>query len=592
MGEPAVQDAELQIAQLRDSLAESVRRLQETQSLASVGSWEWDLAELRSVWSKEMLRIFGRDPEGPPPSLEELVAAIHPEDRPGFEELVARVRSTPGPFRHSYRIVDAAGEVRHLQALGRTTLDARGAPARAYGTTQDISELKRSEEQLKRAQRLEAVGQLASGVAHDFNNLLAVILNQAELLLDDRPDGQLAASLEEIRRAGLAAADLTRHLLLFSSRQPLESGPVDLAAALAEAEPLLRSAAGERIELALEAEEGLPPVRLGLGQAEQVLVNLVVNARDAISGAGKVSVALGRGEDGQVLLSVADDGAGMDAETAARAFDPFFTTKPRDRGTGLGLATVYGIVGKAGGQVEIESEPGRGTTVSARLPEAVEGVEAPSPATEKPADGHGELVLVVDDEEAVRTIVCRMLERHGYRTVAAADADSAEAVLAEQGDVDLLLTDVVMPGMSGWELVGRLHARNPGLRAIYMSGNVMTGGVTGRPVGESALILEKPFTGMELVAAVGEVLTGGRGAARRVAGARIGACADPTSAATPSSPATSGTSPDARSPSWSPPRGRSRASSPRRSRRTAASSTRRSPPTPAAGRWSGSRRWS
>jgi PAS domain S-box-containing protein len=527
MGQPADRGREESVAQLEARLAESVRRLEETQALARVGSWEWDLSEWRATWSKEMLRIFGRDPAGPPPTLDELIASVHPDDQPGFRELVARIRETPGPFRYSYRIIDAEGEVRHLQAFGRTAVDVGGKPTRAYGTTQDISELKRSEAKLKQAQRLEAVGQLASGVAHDFNNLLAVILNRAECLIEDGAEANFEAGLREIRQAALTAADLTRHLLLFSRHEATELQPVDLGVAVGDAESLLRSAAGERFELDFEVEPGLAPVRLGSGQAEQILVNLVVNARDAMPEGGRIAISVRAGEnaagekdarageqDGShLVLAVADEGVGMTAETIAKAFDPFFTTKPRDRGTGLGLATVYGIVSQAGGRCEIESEPGRGAVVSVHFPTLIAGEEgALAPKAPSPPAPRGEKVLVVDDEEAVRTIVCHMLERHGYRTVAAGGGAEAEAVLAEEDGIDLLLTDVVMPGMSGWELVGQVHSRNPGLRAIYMSGNVMASGSPARPLGESAMILEKPFTGIQLVAAVSELLARGRGA--------------------------------------------------------------------------------
>jgi signal transduction histidine kinase/CheY-like chemotaxis protein len=511
------------MTELERRLEESARRLEETQALARVGSWEWELPMLRATWSKEMLRIFGRDPDGPPPEIGDLIEAVHPDDRPGFRELVATVKQTPGPFRHSYRIVDADGEMHYLQARGRTVADEEGRPVRSYGTTQDISELKRSEAQLERAKRLEAVGQLAGGVAHDFNNLLSVILNQAECLIEDadRGDEGTLAGLREIERAALTAADLTRHLLLFSRREATDLQAIDLVAALAESEPLLRSAIGERIELDVEAPAGLPPVRLGVGQVEQLLINLAVNARDAMPEGGRISISVREAEArasdatpppslpqgaSHLVLRVADEGIGMSTETASQAFDPFFTTKPRGKGTGLGLATVYGIVSQAGGQIEIESEPGEGTAVTVYLPVLAAGEAEPQPGRVLPLPGEGQTVLVVDNEEAVRTIVCRMLERHGYRTVAANGGTEAEAILSGEEEIDLLLTDIVMPGTSGWELVGRLHASNPGLRALYMSGYVAGADSIGRPLGEGAIVLEKPFTGTQLIAAVGELL--------------------------------------------------------------------------------------
>jgi two-component system, cell cycle sensor histidine kinase and response regulator CckA len=511
------------IEELQSRLRESVRRLEETQTLARVGSWEWDIPPLQSTWSKEMLRIFGRDPDGPPPTLDELIAAVHPDDRAGFRELVERVRQTPGRFQHRYRIIDADGEVHHLQAVGRTVLDAEGRPTRSFGTTQDITELRRSEMQLERAQRLEAVGQLAGGIAHDFNNLLSVILNHAECLMGEAGEDEAMPGLREIERAALTAADLTRHLLLFSRRETTDLRPIDLVAALCEAEALLRPTIGEQIEISLEAPAGLPPVGLGVGQAEQILINLAVNARDAMPQGGRIAISVrelnidaSAGDPvsdsspgaPHLVLSVADEGVGMSAETAAQAFDPFFTTKSRDKGTGLGLATVYGIVSQAGGQIEIESEPGKGTVVNVYLPVVAGGEGDPKPVPALPPPARGQTVLVVDNEQAVRTVVCRMLERHGYRAVHAAGGAEAEVILAGGRDVDLLLTDMVMPGMSGGELVGRLHSQNPSLPAIYMSG-FAGGGTSQQALGRDATFLEKPFTGRQLIAAVDEILARG-----------------------------------------------------------------------------------
>ena len=522
MGDTRRDDADARIGDLERRLEESERRLEETQALARVGSWNWELPELRSTWSKELLRIFGRDPAGPPPAIDELIAAVHPDDLPGFEGLVARVRSTPGPFEHSYRIVDVQGEVHYLQARGRTEGDAEGRPIRAYGTTQDISELKRSEAQLEQAQRLESVGQLAGGVAHDFNNLLSVILNYTEYLLAEVDDAETAVGLKEIEHAAASAAELTGRLLLFSRRDTSELQAIDLVAAVREAKALLHGTIGEQVELTVDAPNGLPPVCLAGGQAEQVLVNLVVNARDALPRGGTIAVKVRElrsdpGERGasqdrppttpHLVLTVADDGVGMSREVAAQAFDPFFTTKPRGKGTGLGLATVYGIVTRAGGHVEIESEPGRGTAVRVYLPVAtkLDPAEPPMPEAE-PAAGQGRTVLVVDNEEAVGTIVSHMLRKQGYRAQAASSGSEAEAILtAEDSDVDLLLTDLTMPGMSGRELVGRLRSLRPDLPAIYMSGY----GDEAAPLGpqeEDVRMLQKPFTGKQLLRAVGEAL--------------------------------------------------------------------------------------
>lgn len=503
--------------ELRHRLEEVSRRLEETEEMASVGSWEWKLPELRAQWSRQLLRIFGRDPAGEPPDIDELIAAVHPDDRAGFQALVARVRQTPGPFRYSYRIVDARGETRYLQARGRTIADARGMPTRSYGTTQDITELRRSEEQLERAQRLESVGQLAGGIAHDFNNLLSVILNNAEHLADlDEEGGGRAAGLREIERAATSGAELTRRLLLFGRREATGLRLVNLVEAVREAEVLLARTIGGQIELIVDAPARVPPVKLETGQLEQILVNLALNSRDAMPAGGRIVIRL-RGPDAvrpeheplpdsfpgvdHVVLSVADEGVGMSSETVTRAFDPFFTTKPRGKGTGLGLASVYGIVRQAGGQIEIDSSPGQGTTISIFLPassesdseEAEEVVQVPS------TRGEGRVVLVVDNEPAVRTVVGHMLKRHDYRVLEAGDAAEAEAVLASDATVDLLLTDVMMPGVSGRGLVARLAARGSLPAVIYMSG--FAGDDHEFPGGD-AIVLEKPFKAAKLLSAV------------------------------------------------------------------------------------------
>ncbi|HYP55711.1 MAG TPA: ATP-binding protein [Solirubrobacterales bacterium] len=505
-------DRDARIAELERRLEETERDLEETQRLACVGSWEWLLdpdGEWHSSWSRQLRRIFGRDPDGPAPTLEELVGAIHPEDRADFEALVARVRAVPGSFRHSYRIVDERGEVRHLQARGEVEDAEPGRPRRMYGATQDISELKRSQEQLERAHRLEAVGQLAGGVAHDFNNLLSVILNNAECLREETREKAGSERLREIESAAATAAELTRRLLLFSRRDPSELRAIDLTSAVREAEALLRRTIGEHVELTVEVPADLPPVRLAAGQVEQILVNLAVNARDALPDGGAISVAVERSATVPiVMLRVADDGVGMSEEIVEQAFDPFFTTKPRGQGTGLGLAAVYGIAGRAGGHVEIESEPGRGTEVTVYLPVAEEDADVESPPESRsapPAAGE-RAVLVVDNEAAVQRIVSHMLAKHGYRVRTASGAEEAEAVIADSdGGVDLLLTDLLMPEVSGRELAARLRARGVDLPTIFMSGY----GEDASPLGpwdEPATVLQKPFKADELLRVVGAAL--------------------------------------------------------------------------------------
>jgi signal transduction histidine kinase/CheY-like chemotaxis protein len=377
--------------------------------------------------------------------------------------------------------------------------------------------------QLVQAQRLESLGQLAGGIAHDFNNLLLVILSYTELLMAGEEREASLDGLREIERAAESAADLTKRLLLFSRRERAERSGVDVGEAVRTTQAMLRRTIGEHIELQLDAEPGLPTVNLAAGELDQILINLVVNARDALPGGGSVAVAvkllaveeaamesihgLEAGHE-YVCLSVADGGEGMSEEEVVQAFDPFFTTKPRGQGTGLGLATVYGIVGQAGGTVEIDSEPGKGTTVSVYLP--VTGTAKPPERMAQSAAGArraGRTVLVVDNEKAVRTIVGHMLEKHDYQVFKAANAAAAEGILEdEDAKVDLLLTDVLMPGVSGRELVEQVRVRRPGLAAIYMSGYSGDAASPLGPWNDGVAVLEKPFTSAQLIQAVDEAL--------------------------------------------------------------------------------------
>lgn len=519
-------DWETRVHELERQLRETSRRLEETQSLARVGSWEWELPARQAKWSRELLRTFGRDPDGPPPTRDELLDAIHPEDRADFEQLIVRIESRPGPFGHGYRIVDADGEIHHMQARGYVEAGEHGRPVRTHGTTQDITELKESQAQLERARRLEAVGQLAGGVAHDFNNLLSVILNYAEYVADSVEDEETRRGLREIERAALSGADLTRQLLLFSRRGSTEMVPVDLGAVVAETEKMLRRTIGDHIELTVDARAGLPSALLAEGEAQQILLNLAVNARDALPEGGTIAVSVAESDGTEagpssasglapgvprLQLTVADDGIGMSEEVAAQAFDPFFTTKARGKGTGLGLATVYGIATKAGGHVEIESEPGRGTAITVHLPLSGEprDLGAEPSLTPSPEAGQGHTVLVVDNEAAVRTVVCHMLRKHGYGTRAVASGEEAEALLAERVRVDLLLTDLLMPGMSGKELAARVQATHPGMPTVYMSGYAAGEDLELGPRDESTAILLKPFTSGQLLAAIDKTLPRG-----------------------------------------------------------------------------------
>jgi signal transduction histidine kinase len=359
----------------------------------------------------------------------------------------------------------------------------------------------RLREQLERSQRLSGLGQLAGGVAHDFNNLLAVIGGYGRLLdrrLADRPE--LRADVREIVTAAERGAELTRQMLVFSrgSERELEVG--DINRAIEGSETLLRRAAGEQVDLRLVLAADVSLVGLGRGRIEQILLNLTLNARDAMPAGGTLTIATEPDGD-EVRLTIVDTGEGMPPEVVAHAFDPFFTTKPEGEGTGLGLSVVYGIIERAGGRIAIESTPGTGTRFTIALPTTQAAVPE-EPAPEREAGSlRGVTVLVVDDQESVRTLVTRILEGCDAQVIGVPDGQAALDAMAEFEDaVDIVLTDIVMPGMSGIELAGQLRSERPALPLVYFSGY---SGAAETPDGP---IIRKPFTPAEVVTAVADAL--------------------------------------------------------------------------------------
>jgi len=380
---------------------------------------------------------------------------------------------------------------------------------------------RRLEQQLLASQRLEAVGRLAGGVAHDFNNVLTAVLGSTELLILDTPPGVAKREeLEIIREAATHAQDLIRQLLAFSSRQALKPVVLDLNHLVKNVGKMLRRLIGENIQLTTEPAPGLDSVCADPGQLEQVLVNLVVNARDAMPQGGRLTIATDNFDVAggaspvppgrYVTLRVTDTGTGMDAATMERAFEPFFTTKPKGKGTGLGLATVYGIVRQSGGHVEVESAPGSGTTFRIYLPRVEDVAESGADSTAAAPARGAETVLLVEDDERVRSLARKVLEQAGYRVIVAAGGKEALAAAeAHEGQIDVLMTDVVMPEMSGRTLTRRLTQRHPGLKVLYMSG-YPDEDIAKHGVFESGIpFIKKPFTPSLLTQKLREVLDQG-----------------------------------------------------------------------------------
>jgi PAS domain S-box-containing protein len=457
----------------------------------------------------------------------EVAAVTHPDHL--AEDEAERRRLASGEVRSSDM------EVRLLRSDGRpiwvyrnrsVVQDASGTPLYLLTYLRDVSDRRTLEDQLRQAQKMEAVGQLAGGIAHDFNNLLTAIIGNGELLLREMdPSDARRLDVLEITRAAHRAGSLTRQLLAFSRKQILQPRLLGLNQVVTELSTMLRRVIGEHVELRLDLDPLLGPVLADPGQMEQVITNLAVNGRDAMPAGGTLTIRTANLDDAlvprsgpdegellgpHVALAVTDTGVGMDDRTRARLFEPFFTTKELGRGTGLGLATVYGIVRQSGGHIRVHTRLHEGSTFTIYLPRA----EGPSEAgddgsgqTEEP--GGAGTVLVVEDEEAVRTLACRVLRAKGYRVIEAASADLAVAILGGSTEpIDLLLTDVVMPGMSGPTLAQRLVAQHPSLRVLYMSGYAEEAIERQGALPAGGELLEKPFTADQLARRVRAAMAG------------------------------------------------------------------------------------
>jgi two-component system cell cycle sensor histidine kinase/response regulator CckA len=456
----------------------------------------------------------------------ELSPPLQPDGTPSDQAAAERVRAafagTPQRFEWMHQRLDGSS---FLAEVSLVVVDLEGQP-HLQGIVRDVTEQRRLDERLRQSQRLESIGQLAGGVAHDFNNLLMPIIGHVELILDElSTDDPMREQLDEVLAAAQRAQRLTRQLLSFGRKAVLDVRPLDLARLLGEMQSLIRKLLREDIEFEFEFDADDLKVRADASQIEQVVMNLVVNARDAMPTGGLLSLRLQHQrlgvEDAQhhgceagdyAVLLVSDTGVGMTPEVQGRIFEPFYTTKSAARGTGLGLSTVFGIVRQHGGFVRVYSEPGTGTVFRIYLPlVSSPGVESARPAL-VPAVRGNELVLVVEDDEAVRRLACRVLEKNGYRVI---ESSSPEAALAEfrrlSAPPDLVLTDVVMPGSNGRALYEALLERAPALRVLYMSG--YSGDVISHHgvLEPGVALLEKPFAAKELLAKV-RLALGGSGA--------------------------------------------------------------------------------
>ena len=466
------------------------------------------------IWGRPLEEAY-RDPLA-------WVRAVHPDDATVVVEARRAIEKGEAISR-TFRLVRPDGTIRWVRARAFPVYNANHELYREVGLVEDITDLRRTEEQLLQAQKMEAIGRLAGGVAHDFNNLLTAILGYSELVLQDLgPDHPSATDVKEIRAAGQSAENLTRQLLAFSRRQILSPQTLDLNKVLTRVDALLQRIIGEDVELTMKLTAPLGRVSADPGQIEQVVLNLAVNARDAMPSGGKLTIETanavldedyvskhaGAAAGPCVMLAVTDTGTGMDDTTQQRLFEPFFTTKEPGRGTGLGLATVYGIVAQSRGSIWVYSELGQGSTFKVYLPVTTEEAAPAAAAEITPASLSGtETVLVVEDQNEARSVICQTLRRRGYTVIEAINGPDA-IVKGRQLDVpiDVMLTDVVMPGMGGRRVAEVIRATRPNLKVVHMSGYTDSAIVDHGILEPGVTFVQKPFATDALLRKIRQVL--------------------------------------------------------------------------------------
>jgi PAS domain S-box-containing protein len=504
-----------------DALRTAEERMRFSLKSANVGIWDMDYASGRNVWSDVMEAQYGLAPGSFPATFDGFASLIHPEDRASVLETIERAATTGSDFSVLHRVTLPDGASRWLNGIGHVYLDGDGQPLRAVGISQDVTARHALEAQFQQAQKMEAVGRMAGGIAHDFNNLLTVILGFCELLYPDVTDDRHRRDVAQIQKAATRATELTRQLLAFGRKQIIEPTLLDLSLVLHELEPMLRRLIREDVTLVLDLPTALGAVKADRGQVEQVVVNLAVNAQDAMPTGGTLTIRAANHDldwhyaashvnvdaGPYVALTVTDTGVGMTPEVRERLFEPFFTTKPVGKGTGLGLATVYGIVARSGGSIDVVSAVGLGTSMEVLLPRVAGAVPAATVKTpDVPLHGGRETILVVEDAAPLRELTQRILGGLGYDVLVAGNAEEARPVFDAHPAIGLVLSDVVMPGTSGPELTQELAERRPGLKVIYMSGYTDETIVQHGILKSGIAFLHKPFTARVLGNKIREVL--------------------------------------------------------------------------------------
>lgn len=492
----------------KERLAESEERFAIVAMMTTDAVWDWDIATGCVQWNSNIASVFGHDDVPVEDGFRDWESKIHPSDRARVvSSVLAATEGKAETWVEEYRFRRGTGSYAEVLDQGHIIRNAATNATRMVGGVRDVTETRLNEAKRLQAQRLEAIGQLTGGVAHDFNNLLTVLMGTAETLADEVADSRLSAIAKLNHKASRQGAALTRQLLTFAGRQPLEPATMNISSPILAMEGFMSSALGETIILRLQLDPSGGHIRADAAQLEASIVNLCINARDAMPDGGTVTISTAQTGD-DTVVRISDTGLGMDPETRAKAFEPFFTTKPFGKGSGLGLSMVYGFVRQSGGRIEIESEPGKGTTVSLYFPRLT---PTEMPAKSSPngvLDGGSERILIVEDDPMVREFAAGTLGSLGYSVTAAADATEALWILEIDGPFDLVFSDVVMPGpIDGCILAAEIMTKWQNLPVV-----LATGYADIERIGATARFrpLAKPYTRRQLAEALRDAIDASR----------------------------------------------------------------------------------